>query len=313
MNSVIEVLHLRRPPINYVSPAACEVILSGSGSAALSFLLLRPIRKLNPVTGAGVLGTAPGPFSLMWETAPGVICYNIYQLIAGELVLIAECVLPGEGGYPLPGDGDFVITPVTPDGEGPPSDPVTVDEEGGPPPDPGGGGGGGGEDPPDDGGPCGEEGDDTTCEYAAIGDQYRIKNYNAGLFDISSCGLSWTNCVNCEIFPDTNCVDPVSWTGTFPVKVNDGLLIDQEFEPNVPCGGCPWPPAHLLHGFCISATLSTSSAPNSTGCGWAIVISAPFVGAVWQGVKSKGEGPVGKYTRTGGCCPGPQCLEIEAY
>jgi len=304
MTSVMEILFARRPCINYVSPAVCEGDTSGSGFGA-PIIVLEPFGVIPVVGGLVVAGEFPGPFFLDWEPVPGALCYNIYQVVNGELMLIFECVLqppggPG-GGHPLPpgspGGGDtYVVTPVTPEGEGEPGIPVTTPTS---------------SDPPGD---CEETGVDTTCAYGAVGEKYRIKNYSAGWFDISGCGLTWTDCVNCEVFPDTNCVDPVPWVGTFPVKVNDGHFIDQEFEPNIPCGGCPWPPAHLLHGFCISAQLiAVSGVPNSTGCGWAIEINAPIAGAVWTGVKTKGEGPTGKYIRNGGCTPGPECVEIEAY
>lgn len=303
MTSVIEVLFARRPEINYVSPPACEVIISAFSGLLIT---LSTIGRIPAAGGLIIRGEWPGPFSLDWSTeqgeGPPVICYNIYQVVDGQLLLVAECVNPppGGGGVPLPpGGGTFVVTPVTPEGEGPPSPPITT--PGAPPPD---------ENPPSD---CTETGNDTTCAYGPTGNRYRINNYHAAWFDISECGLSFTNCINCEIFPDTNCVNPVPWVGSFPVKVNDGMFIDQEFEPNSPCGGCPWPPAHLLHGFCISAQLITSSAPNETGCGWAIVVNAPFVGNVWTGVKSKGEGPTGKYVRQSGCCPGPECVIVEAY
>lgn len=299
MNAILETLMLRRPVINYVSPAACEIILSGSGVGA--FIVLTPFSRIHKVGGLRLTETSPGSFTLNWDTTPGgdppTICYNVYQLVGGELVLVAECVNPpdGGGGVPLPpgspGGGDtYVVTPVTPEGEGPGSDPVTtpvifID-------------------------PCAESGDDTTCSYGSTGAQYRIKNYNSALFDITDCGLSWTNCINCEIAPDTNCADPVEWPGSFPTKVNDVFFIDQAFDP-IPGGA--WPPAHLLHGFCMSATLSSSGSDNSTGCGWAVVMTGYLGENLWAGIKSKGEGPIGKYQRVSGCCPGPVCVEVEAY
>lgn len=435
MNSIIEVLYARRPIINYVTPSACEVPLSSSGIALLSIFLPSLFGPIGQMGRPFIFGTAPGPFFLDWENFPGAICYNVYQVVDGQLVLLYECVAGGPIVVP---PGDYVVTPVTPEGEGPPSPPngtgtpdapeppepplggnfgpciggwsefstmitpnqvttwfgtntnfspgtyrivVELDSDfSGEPPclavqfpegytaewndgtnsalDPyntdftcyatvedmfattpppyefmflhtggkigvnpngknklkfslhlqcGGGGGGGGE------GPCEEFGDDTTCAYGPTGDKYRIVGYGEGLFDISICGLSWTTCTNCEIFPDTNCVDPVAWTGSFPVKVDDGHFIDQEFEPSIPCGGCPWPPAHLLHGFCMGASLATSSAFNSTGCGWAITMFGYLGENIWTGIKNKGEGPVGIYQRTSGCCPGPDCMTIEAY
>lgn len=311
MNSVIETIFARRPPIDYISPAACEVTLSGSGLLSLILPVLNPFGRIHAVGDIIVLGEGAGPFSLNWETEPGadppIICYNIYQVVGGELILVAECVTPpsGGGGVPLPpgspeGGDTYVVTPVTPEGEGPPSNPVTTPVI--PPV------------PPVD--PCDtNEGDDTTCDYGATGEHYRIKNYSPGFFDISACGLSWTNCVNCEVFgdPGENCVDPQEWPGSWPVKVNDGMFIDQEFEPDSPCGGCPWPRANLLGGFCISSSLVVSGADNGTGCGWSFSVIGTLGENVWTGTKTKGEGPVGKYFRVSGCSPGPDCVEVEAY
>jgi hypothetical protein len=135
MNAILETLMLRRPVINYVSPAACEIILSGSGVGA--FIVLTPFSKIHKVGGLVLTEISPGAFTINWDTTPGndppVICYNIYQVVGGELILVSECVNPpdGGGGVPLPpgspgGDDTYVVTPVTPEGEGPPSDPVTT-------------------------------------------------------------------------------------------------------------------------------------------------------------------------------------------
>lgn len=314
MNSVIETIFARRPPIDYISPAACEVTLSGSGLLSLILPVLNPFGRIRAVRNVLVLGEGSGPFSLDWETTPGedppVICYNIYQVVGEELILVAECVTPpgGGGGVPLPpgspGGGDtYVVTPVTTEGEGPPSLPVTTPII-----------------PPVD--VCDtDEGEDTTCTYGAVGTQYRIKNYNSALWDISACGLSWTTCPVCEIAPDIGCVDPVEWTGTWPTKVSDVQFIAQEFEPDPSCGtcfpdpcpGCTMPPEHLFQGYCLSTQLTSSGAFNSTGCGWAITIFGYLGEEIWTGIKSKGEGPEGKYFRISGGSPTPECVEVEAY
>lgn len=134
MISVTEVLFARRPEINYVSPPACEVIISAFSGLLIT---LATIGKIPAPSGLIVIGEWPGPFFLNWGTAPGsgppVICYNIYQVVGEQLLLVAECVNPppGGGGVPLPpgspGGGDtYVVTPVTPEGEGPPSLPITT-------------------------------------------------------------------------------------------------------------------------------------------------------------------------------------------
>jgi hypothetical protein len=130
MQSVWDILYLRRMSLDYVSPAICEVIFSGSSNP----VIILSNTQRGKVTGL-VLGGFSG-FRLSWNAFPGAICYNIY-FIGGDniAVLLAECVQPGyELPNPGPGGGNIVVTPITPDdGEGEPSDPI---------PYPGGGGGG---------------------------------------------------------------------------------------------------------------------------------------------------------------------------
>lgn len=446
MNSIVEVLYARRPIINYVTPSACEPPIASTGIALLSIFLPALFTPIGQMGRPVIFGTAPGPFFLSWENYPGAICYNVYQVVNGQLVLLYECVTNGPIIVP---PGEYVTTPVTPEGEGPPSPPNnTGNPEQPQPPEPPVGGnfgpcvggwaafstmitpnqvttwfgsntnfsagtykivveldsnfageppclavqfpegytaewndgtqsaldpyntdftcyatvedmfattpppydfifvhsggkigvnpngndklkfslhlqcGGGGGEPPS--GPCEETGDDTTCAYGPTGDKYRIVGYNEGLFDSSMCGLFWTNCVNCEVYGDPhpeesfNCVDPITWAGTFPVKVNDGYFIEQEFEPSFPCGGCPWPPAHLFHGYCMGASLRNTNAgagfiDNSTGCGWQIQMFSYTGHNIWTGIKRKGEGPEGIYNRVSGCSPTPECMTLEAY
>jgi hypothetical protein len=147
VNSVMEVLFPRRPPINYVAPAACEAILSGSSFGNL-LVLLSPFGRLHGVRGLFVTGSGSGPFTLNWDNSttagdePPVICYNVYKLVGGILTLVAECVTGGP--VDVPDAGDYTVTPVTPEGEGPG---VTVSTP--TPPEGGGGGGGGGGGDPD--------------------------------------------------------------------------------------------------------------------------------------------------------------------
>lgn len=117
--------------IDYVSPAICENIFSGSSNP----VIILSNTQRGKVTGI-VLGGFSG-FRLSWNAFPGAICYSIYHIAAGTdvAVLLAECVQDGyELPNPGPGPGNLVLTPITPDdGEGEPSDPI-------PYPTPGGGG-----------------------------------------------------------------------------------------------------------------------------------------------------------------------------
>lgn len=130
MSASLDVLFLRRPKIDYVSPPVCEAIFSGSGSPVI---VLDPFDLLDQITGI-VIEVIGGSRIVSWPSFPGAICYTIYLEDNGELTVIAECVT--DPTFPIPDDieGSIVITPITPDGEGPISDPIELP--------PGGGGGG---------------------------------------------------------------------------------------------------------------------------------------------------------------------------
>jgi len=139
VTSVMEILFARRPCINYVSPAICEGDVASGSGFGVPIIVLEPFGTIPQVGGLVIAGEFPGPFFLDWTPVPGALCYNIYQVIDGELVLIFECVpQPPEGpGHPLPpgspGGGDtYVVTPITPEGEGPPGNPVTTPTGGDP-------------------------------------------------------------------------------------------------------------------------------------------------------------------------------------
>lgn len=131
MSLGLDIVYLRRPILNYISPPVCEVIFSGSSNP----VIILSNNPLTPVTGLA-LGGFSG-FRLTWNAYPGAICFNIYFIAEGTTVavLLAECVQPGyELPNPGPGDGEITVTPITPDdGEGPPAPPI-------PYPTPGGGG-----------------------------------------------------------------------------------------------------------------------------------------------------------------------------
>lgn len=308
MNIELEILYARRPEVNYVSPPVCEGDVSSTGGPVI---VLEPFPGIAKLTNVIVYGGGSGSFKLHWDTTPGDICYNVYEVVGDELVLVIEC---SPNDPELPGPGSYVVTPVTPDGEGPPSDPVSTDEPSPPPPPP----------PPAGDEDCpAESGTDTSCDLTGpFAAKWRIKDFQPSWFDVSACGMTVDDCKNCRTFgpPDIDCTTAVEWTGTFPVKDLDYPFIqgwiDQEFEYSPFDPGFP-PPPHTLSGLCIDCSLRSGSVSNSTGCGWIIRINGyyngSFIPLVWLGIKKVGEGPAGRYYKAAGCSPGPECLEIESY
>lgn len=89
----IEVLHARRPTLNYVSPAICEAAFSGSSTS----LVLDTSSGLGPITGLDVEYLADqGLFRVFWDPYPGALCYNVYRANnpnepGGAFTLLLSC------------------------------------------------------------------------------------------------------------------------------------------------------------------------------------------------------------------------------
>lgn len=92
MNSVFDVLFLRRVPFNYTSPAVCEAVFSSSAEPTI---VLDPIGKYRGPTGPVRGGPASDPY-LNWDVIPGLLCYNVYRSTDGGLTyeLLLECIPP---------------------------------------------------------------------------------------------------------------------------------------------------------------------------------------------------------------------------
>lgn len=139
MKIVIDPLYLRRPKLNYISPAVCEGIFSGTGSP---IIILDDIsRGLGP-TGLVIGGR--GQFRLSWNVYPGALCYNVYSLVLTETQLSFPCTdvqaISQTGTYQilfeclvsptviLPQAGCYRISAITGDGETDLSDPICTCE-----------------------------------------------------------------------------------------------------------------------------------------------------------------------------------------
>lgn len=126
MQTVWDIIYLRRPVLNYVSPPICEVIFSGSSTP----VIILSDRLIGKVTGLALGGF--GGFELTWNAFPGALCYNVY-FIGGDnvAVILAQCVDDTSFVLPPNGPGEIVVTPITLDGEGEPSDPIPYPVGGG--------------------------------------------------------------------------------------------------------------------------------------------------------------------------------------
>lgn len=142
MNSPIflDVLHMRRPTLNYVSPAICDAVFS---STSFPILVLDPLPVKSAITGLRItfIGTN-GDFLLNWDNYPGALCYSVYKLNDAtdpfsDYVLIAECISdteydPNDWEIPFLRDepGCYIVTAITREGETIASEPICTDGDG---------------------------------------------------------------------------------------------------------------------------------------------------------------------------------------
>lgn len=128
MDSILDLLWLRVPPIRYVSPPACDNISSGSGSSGPIVIIEHPPRF--KVTGLRVEDC-----TLHWDALPGecegacsvAICYNVYRADTetGAYEIIMECVQGTE--FAVFDSGCYRVSALTTEGESDLSDAVCVD------------------------------------------------------------------------------------------------------------------------------------------------------------------------------------------
>lgn len=125
MDSALEYLFMRRPSIDYVSPAICEAAFSSSSGPVI---VLNAFDRLPSISGI-VFGSTGHPHRLAWNRYPGALCYSVYKLVDeldpnGAYQLIAECI--SDEFIDLDEGGTYKITAITPDGETPFGAPVVV-------------------------------------------------------------------------------------------------------------------------------------------------------------------------------------------
>src|SRR6266436_2316162 len=124
MTSTIDLLFLRQPKIDYISPPVCEVIFSSSAGPVI---VLNPLTPQNFPTGL-ILGGA-GKFLLEWNTYPGALCYSVYRSVNpndafGQYIIVAECIPDANFDLSDSPAGYYRVSAITLDGETPLSIPL---------------------------------------------------------------------------------------------------------------------------------------------------------------------------------------------
>lgn len=124
MNAVIEVLYLRRPRLEYISPPVCEFDFSSSGGPVV---VLDALGRILAPSGF-VLG-GRGRFTLSWNNYPGALCYTVYKAVDsnnpfGEYVVVAECIEDPMINLEPEGEGCYRVSAITENGESELSDPI---------------------------------------------------------------------------------------------------------------------------------------------------------------------------------------------
>jgi hypothetical protein len=123
VNTILDVLLLRRPKIDYISPPICEVIFSGTSHPVI---VLEPIFKRKGPTGLRSGGV--GHFQLTWEISPGALCYSVYKATTpdpfGPYELVSECSPDNTFDATPTGPGCYRVSVITEDGESDLSDPL---------------------------------------------------------------------------------------------------------------------------------------------------------------------------------------------
>jgi len=141
MNNIyLDVLHMRRPPLRYVSPAICDAVFS---STSFPILTLDALPVQPSITGLRITFIGlDGDFELTWDDYPGAICYTVYKLNDandrfGAFTIIAECITdpiyrPDEHEDPFdPEDPScYIVSAITLQGEVALSDPICTDNDG---------------------------------------------------------------------------------------------------------------------------------------------------------------------------------------
>lgn len=122
MNSVTEVLHLRRPRLDYVAPPICEFDFSSSGGPVISLEALGQL-----LAPSGFVLSGRGRFTLSWTNYPDALCYTVYKAVDpnnpfGAYIIVAECI--EDPSITVDEPGCYRVSAITEHGETQLSDPI---------------------------------------------------------------------------------------------------------------------------------------------------------------------------------------------
>jgi hypothetical protein len=124
MNTILDTLYLRKPRLDYISPAICEVNFSGSG---VPVIIIEPIGKLISPTG-GISG-GRGAVFFTWKDYPGQLCFTVYYNadpgnVLSPYNIVQQCI--PEHSVSVCSAGLWQISANTPSGETAKSSPVST-------------------------------------------------------------------------------------------------------------------------------------------------------------------------------------------
>lgn len=113
----VDTLKARQIPFHYTSPPVCDFIFSASGETEI---FLRDRSTGGSITGLTITWNGEY-YRLQWDTYPGALCYTVYKLVDeldpfSTYRVVAECIT--DNFYDTTDPGTYVVTPITPDGEG---------------------------------------------------------------------------------------------------------------------------------------------------------------------------------------------------
>lgn len=124
MNSFLyrKILTPRKLKLDYISPPICEGEFSASGTSEIS---LQPIYRRRGPTGL-IMEWQGTYWRLRWNSYPGALCYSVYKLSFSDYILVAECIDDTFIDLDVFGNGTYIVTVITNDGESDPSDPIVT-------------------------------------------------------------------------------------------------------------------------------------------------------------------------------------------